>query len=163
MCAFLQIKDIKHIEYNFHSDAGVMPQGCDLGCWWDKNFSVGIFDGAPSTANSSLPFHMFHIYYLMYLFEYTCTLCCRTLSILLRQSVVSGTYSSIQTPHLSTPPPPPVPLVHPNQTTPNQTHIIIIIYLRTLKTHHPDLIRYFTNPGDVCEIIVIAYHNLATL
>ena len=30
-CAFLQIKDRKHIELNFHSVAGVMPQGWDLG------------------------------------------------------------------------------------------------------------------------------------
>ena len=31
LCAFLQIKDKKHIERNFHSAAGVMPQGWDLG------------------------------------------------------------------------------------------------------------------------------------
>ena len=32
LCAFLQIKDRKHIEQNFDSVAtGVMPQGCDLG------------------------------------------------------------------------------------------------------------------------------------
>ena len=31
LCAFLQIKDRKHIEHNFHSVAGVMPQGWDLG------------------------------------------------------------------------------------------------------------------------------------
>ena len=30
LCAFLQIKDRKHIEQNFHSVAGVMPQGWDL-------------------------------------------------------------------------------------------------------------------------------------
>ena len=29
--AFLQLKDRKHIEQNFHSAAGVMPQGWDLG------------------------------------------------------------------------------------------------------------------------------------
>ena len=28
---FSQIKDRKHIEQNFHSVAGIMPQGCDLG------------------------------------------------------------------------------------------------------------------------------------
>ena len=39
-----------YIERNFHSVAGVMPQGWDLGV---KNFSVGICDGAPSTAHSS--------------------------------------------------------------------------------------------------------------
>ena len=31
LCAFLQIKDRKHIEQNFHSVAGVMPQGWDIG------------------------------------------------------------------------------------------------------------------------------------
>ena len=31
LCAFLQIKDRKHIEQNFHSVAGVMPQEWDLG------------------------------------------------------------------------------------------------------------------------------------
>ena len=40
----------KYIEHNFHFVAGVMPQGWDLGV---KNFSVGMCDGAPSTARSS--------------------------------------------------------------------------------------------------------------
>ena len=31
MCAFLQIKDRKHIEQNFLSIGGIMPQGWDLG------------------------------------------------------------------------------------------------------------------------------------
>ena len=31
LCSFLQIKDRKHIEHNFHSVAGVMPQGWDFG------------------------------------------------------------------------------------------------------------------------------------
>ena len=31
LCAFLQIKDRKHIEPNFHSVAGVIPQGWDFG------------------------------------------------------------------------------------------------------------------------------------
>ena len=31
LCAFLQIKERKHIEQNFHSVAGVMPQGLGLG------------------------------------------------------------------------------------------------------------------------------------
>ena len=30
LCVFLQIKDIKHIERNFCSDAWVIPQGCDM-------------------------------------------------------------------------------------------------------------------------------------
>ena len=37
------------------------------------------------------------------------------------------------------------------------------IYLRTLKTHHPDKIPYLTNPQNGSEIIVIAYHNLTSL
>ena len=31
LCGFLHIKDRKHIEQNFHSVAGVLPQGWDLG------------------------------------------------------------------------------------------------------------------------------------
>ena len=31
LCVFSQIKDRKHIEQNFHSVAGVMPQGSNLG------------------------------------------------------------------------------------------------------------------------------------
>ena len=46
----------KYIEQNFYSIAGVMPQGWDLGVLGVKNFSVGICDGAPSTAHSSLFF-----------------------------------------------------------------------------------------------------------
>ena len=42
LCAFLQIKDRKHVEQNFHFNARVMPQGWDAG--WVKIFSVGIFD-----------------------------------------------------------------------------------------------------------------------
>ena len=38
---FSQIKDRKHIEQNFQSVAGVMPQGWDLGVPGVKNFSVG--------------------------------------------------------------------------------------------------------------------------
>ena len=43
----------KYIEQNFHSIAGVMPHGRDLGVLGVKNFSVGICDGAQSTAHSS--------------------------------------------------------------------------------------------------------------
>ena len=49
---FSQIKDRRHIEQNFHSVAGVMPHGRDLG-GGIKNFSVGICDGAQWTARSS--------------------------------------------------------------------------------------------------------------
>ena len=52
-----QIKDRKHIEQNYHSVAGIMPQRWDLGVLGGgggvKNFSVGIRGGAPSTAPSS--------------------------------------------------------------------------------------------------------------
>ena len=44
----------KYIEQNFYSVAGVMPQGWVLGVLGVKNLSVGICDGAPSTAYSSL-------------------------------------------------------------------------------------------------------------
>ena len=54
LCVFSQIKDRKHIEQNFHSVARVMPQGGTFGCWGSqKLYSVGICDGAPSTAHSS--------------------------------------------------------------------------------------------------------------
>ena len=46
----------KFIEQNFHSVAGVMPHVGTYWCWGVKNFSVGICDGAPSTAHSSLRF-----------------------------------------------------------------------------------------------------------
>ena len=50
---FSQIKARKHIEQNFHSVARVMP-GVGLGgAGGVRNFSVGICDGAPSTARSS--------------------------------------------------------------------------------------------------------------
>ena len=51
---FSQIKDKKHIEQNFHSVAGIMLQGWDLGVLGVKNLSVGICDGTPSTARYSL-------------------------------------------------------------------------------------------------------------
>ena len=54
LCVFSQIKDRKHIEQNFHSVARVMPRGGTCGTWGGvKNFSVGICNGAPSTARSS--------------------------------------------------------------------------------------------------------------
>ena len=51
---FSQIKDRKHIEQNFYSVAKVMPQVGTAGAGGVKNFSMGICDGAPSTARSSL-------------------------------------------------------------------------------------------------------------
>ena len=52
---FSQIKDIKHIEKNFHSVAGVMPKGWDFGVLGGViNFSMVICDGTPSTAHSTL-------------------------------------------------------------------------------------------------------------
>ena len=53
LCVFSQIKDRKHIEQNFHSVTRVMPQDGTVGARGVKNFSVGICDGAPSTAHSS--------------------------------------------------------------------------------------------------------------
>ena len=56
---FSQIKDRKHIEQNFHSVVRVMPR---VGTWGvlggGKIFSVGICDGAPSTAHSSISITM---------------------------------------------------------------------------------------------------------
>ena len=34
LCVFSQMKDIKHIRWDFHSTAWVMPQGWDLGVLW---------------------------------------------------------------------------------------------------------------------------------
>ena len=50
---FSQIKDRKHIEQNFHSAARVMPLVGLWGAGGVNNFSVGICDGASSTARSS--------------------------------------------------------------------------------------------------------------
>ena len=49
LCVLSHIKDRKHIEQNFHS----VPRSCLRGAGGVKNFSVGICDGAPSTARSS--------------------------------------------------------------------------------------------------------------
>ena len=56
LCVFSQIKDRKHIEQNFL----LLPGSCP---WWDlgvlggaKNFSMVIWDGAPSTARSDFVF-----------------------------------------------------------------------------------------------------------
>ena len=55
-CVFIQIKDITHIKRDFCSDFWVMPQGVGLGVLGGQNLnlSVGICDGAPLTAHSSL-------------------------------------------------------------------------------------------------------------
>ena len=53
---FSQIKDRKHIEQNYHSVARIMRQGWDFGVLGCQNFSVGICDGAPSTARSRISF-----------------------------------------------------------------------------------------------------------
>ena len=58
MRVFSQLKDRKHIEQNFHFVAGIMPLGSDLGVLGVKNFSVGICDGAKSTARSSYYLHL---------------------------------------------------------------------------------------------------------
>ena len=56
VCVFSQIKDGKHIEQNFHFVARVMPRVGLGGAGGVKNFSLGIFDGAPSIACSCLKF-----------------------------------------------------------------------------------------------------------
>ena len=62
---FSQIKDRKHIEQNFHSVAKVMPRVGTVGAGGVKNFSVGICDGATSTARSSKLFTTL-VYYQFY-------------------------------------------------------------------------------------------------
>ena len=46
---------------------------------------------------------------------------------------------------------------------PRKHNIKLEIYLRTLKTHYTDIFFYFTNPENVSEINVIAYHSLNIL
>ena len=60
LCVFSQIEGGNHIEQNFnsveqnfHSVAEITTQERDLGVLGVKNFSLGICDGAPSTARSS--------------------------------------------------------------------------------------------------------------
>ena len=66
LCVFSQIKDRKHIEQNFHSVAMVMPPGWDLWVLGGvKNFSVGICDGAPSTARSIVIFFQIVLAYMI--------------------------------------------------------------------------------------------------
>ena len=74
MCVFSQIKDRKHIEQNFHSVVWIIGLGWDLGCWGEgvKNFSVGICDGAPSTARSSIEIFFVCMTTLFLLFYMQC-------------------------------------------------------------------------------------------
>ena len=54
---FSQIKDRKHIEHNLYSVAKVVPGVGLQGAGGVKNFSLGICDGAPSPAGSSLAYY----------------------------------------------------------------------------------------------------------
>ena len=65
LCVFSQVKDRKHIEQNFHSVAKVIPRGGTAEHWGGgvKNFSFGIWDGAPSTARSSCYCYCFLLAY----------------------------------------------------------------------------------------------------
>ena len=69
--AFLQIKDRKHIKQNYKSVARVMSRCGTWGAGWVKNLSVGICDGCPSTAHSSLSlsfsFHIFFFFFFLFL------------------------------------------------------------------------------------------------
>ena len=62
-------KDRKRIEQNFHSVARVMPRVGTAGAGGVKNFSVGICDGAPSTARSSLLLLFVYISLNIFLFN----------------------------------------------------------------------------------------------
>ena len=61
VCVLTNKKDGKHIKWNFHSVAWVMPQGWDLGVLGVKNFNVGICNGAPSTAHPSIKLNSLEI------------------------------------------------------------------------------------------------------
>ena len=65
LCAFLQIKDRKHIEQNFHPVAGFMPQGWDLGCWVGQKLKHGHLRWRP--IDCAFEF-VFFSYFLSYLF-----------------------------------------------------------------------------------------------
>ena len=54
---FSQIKDRKHIEYNSHSVARVMPQGGTCGCWGESKNLAWVCGSAPLTARSSFRYH----------------------------------------------------------------------------------------------------------
>ena len=43
LCAFSQMKDTKHIRWDFHSVAWVMPQGSDLGALGVPRGSIFLF------------------------------------------------------------------------------------------------------------------------
>ena len=45
LCVFSQMKDIKHIRWDFHSLAWVMPKGSDLGVPWGVEWSEIFFFG----------------------------------------------------------------------------------------------------------------------
>ena len=59
-CHKLKIENI--LNQNFHSVARIMRQGWDLGALGVKNFTVGICDGVPLTAQSSFIFWSFREY-----------------------------------------------------------------------------------------------------
>ena len=52
LCVYSKMKDRKHIEQNFHSVAKVKTGAGLMGAGGVKNFSVGICDCAPSTAQA---------------------------------------------------------------------------------------------------------------
>ena len=69
LCAFLQIKDRKHIEQNFHSVAGVYPRSGTWGCWVGQKLKGGDLRWGPLTAHSSLSMSFsFPIFFLFSFF-----------------------------------------------------------------------------------------------
>ena len=60
LCAFLHIKDRKHIEQNFHSVAGVVPQGWDLGVLGGSKTLAWGFAMAPHQLRILFCFCFFH-------------------------------------------------------------------------------------------------------
>ena len=69
LCVFSQIKARKYIKKNFHSVARVMPRVGLVGAGGVKNFSLGICDGTPSTARSSISLG-FQAFFLSFLKQY---------------------------------------------------------------------------------------------
>ena len=66
MCAFLQIKDRKYIEQNFHSAAGFMPQRWDLGCWVGQKLKLGDLRWRP--IDCAFDFVFFLSYFFFFFF-----------------------------------------------------------------------------------------------
>ena len=77
LCAFLQIKDRKHIEQNFHSVAEVMPQGRDLGVLGGSKTYWG-FVMAPHRLRILVCLFRFLFLFVFFFFIATCFFHCQS-------------------------------------------------------------------------------------